>query len=1696
VHGHRDQFLQPFTIAAGSLWGGSSADRITQLRLMANGNLAAAGVTASPDFSAGGIAAAGLQGPTDAFVAIAVADLGSVSFVRLIGGSGDEEPLALDTNRFNELLIAGWTSSTDFPLVNPLQKQYGGGASDGFLLHLDSAGQPIWSSYYGGAGVDRVTYARFDDGQRIFIGGTSDSPDLVLNKALYSSNAGGLDGFYGTLVVPVIHADNVTAGKDLVAPGYARLGDTANHIGVPLTIASSDPASVLVAARAGDPGQASITVAVRAAANDLPGRAFLVYCLADSGSYRLTLTAPGYLARVVAAQCVPAVLAADHPEVVIRTGGNGIGQGGFGIALAAFAPSGRLLAQNPRPGLGPLQIDAASSDPSVVTLAQASATLDPDSGQPAAIHFSTSAIGSADVQLSTPSGLSFAPSDRVRVRVTGPAMSLFVPTLARDLVDRIGISFNPALSDTAAVTLSSSDPTKARLTTSNALPGSGSVTVNCSRSGCDSVYLELLDSAGPATITASAPGFDPVTAAVTFVSGTLSFFDNFYRPFGATAFIQPGTINGYLVLTPNTSAFNPNVPTPALRAGAAPIAVHLSTSDPSLAAIAQPDLLLGLSAPVSIAVKGGTSIVTPQATAAGSPYRGIPLTFSAPALALPSATVGKNLQRLIRVSLPPATQPIPITVTSSDPARLLVGGDSAHLGTASLSFTAQFGAAIYAQALADSGDVTLTASSPGFPDAVGTIHLAPAGLAWNTEAIAATTTDSPTAFLVAYALDPANLAPIESQSVLPGLDAAALQISTAGVVKLDSTSIALTPIEQPLAVPPPGLPVKLTPVAPGDTRIAIVEPPGFLAPAGRQPLRIAITPPPFALSAVTVGRSLQYPICATFPNGAADPAALPLATFTSTDPAKLLLSTSATDAGAASVATRRPADSASCFSGYQGVYAQAVDGPADVAVKASIPGYADATTNVQIVPTALVLATGQGLLGTPTINTTTQSDPVPVTLFAVSQQGGTPLVGSFSEIGALWPGFPLTPVTINSSNPDVAVVQKPALLNALTASAPFLVKPLAPGETELSISYPPGFVATPAGQGRTVKVVVSGAALALPDVTVGRDLVAALPVSVKSGVAIAPADFDAQFTSSDPAKVLLSATASSAGAASITVHFAAGQPIASTIYVHGLVDAGSASIRITAPGYTAASATVTLARTTFVADQTSLTVNLLSSSTLRLRPAPVGITGFFFTPAYQFRPGIAPFNLTATIANTAIATVSPAQSVVSAGISEIDLKLQPVAIGSTNLAISVPDPYLAPAAIPITVQGGFLAVNGPTILGKDLQAAFTLSSQTTVTVTSSDPSRLLVSASATQPGAASVVATQGTFYAQGLADSGSVTITVSASGFQIAPSPITLAPATVVFGSLPNLTGFSTISPPVSLPAQLTPAPFAQPQARRAGAGPLIVPITLSDAAVGSVTPAQLTFNPGDSIGSFNFQPKAAGAELITLAIPPGFGDPFSARELLLNVIAARFVLGVQPVGKDLQVNASATLVGAPAQAISVTLASADPARLEVGTPQSFTNSIGLSFSSVSNNATFRLAGLADLGSATLTATAPGLPATSFSVALQPSGFRFTTNSATVAAGATTTVQIQPSMLAPGGLTPVADGTIRSDIGGPVAVSVTSSDPSIVSVPATPIIFLGGDSAQRFTITGRSSGIATLTIAAPPGWSTPAGVSKMTVIVP
>jgi len=498
--------------------------------------------------------------------------------------------------------------------------------------------------------------------------------------------------------------------------------------------------------------------------------------------------------------------------------------------------------------------------------------------------------------------------------------------------------------------------------------------------------------------------------------------------------------------------------------------------------------------------------------------------------------------------------------------------------------------------------------------------------------------------------------------------------------------------------------------------------------------------------------------------------------------------------------------------------------------------------------------------------------------------------------------------------------------------------------------------------------------------------------------------------------------------------------------------------------------------------------------------------------SYQFRPGYTGVTITVSSSNPAVATVSPTSLMWGAGTTQLAVTVQPVSTGTAAISFAVPDPYVTPSSVQVQIMGGNLSI-GPfgLKLGKGLQDILYISGDNfgrdpvRVTVTSGDPARVLVSSSPTVAGQASVDVVnqpgrQLPVYLQALADNGSVQITVSAMGYNSAQSTVQLSPAEVVLAA-PQLETLTPLSAAVGFEARMAaqgstfyyrgPAPTLRP-----GAPSVNVQVILSDPTIGAVSPAQLTFNPGDGVEAFSFQPAAAGSALLTLSVPSGFTDPVSLRQQLLTVVPARAAFSSPlTVGNDLIRLNTITLSSAAAQNLSLTLTSADPTRLLLANSSNATgtSSVQVTISAGSSGSTsFYLIGLASSGTVALSLSGAPLTLPGSDVVLEPSGFIFGQVSSSATVNSPLPVQILASALNPQTLAPEGAFALRAGI-SPVTIVINSSNPSIFGDSSTQ--FYAGDSQENTTLRPQSTGPASLTLQTPAGFTQPSSGASVAVAV-
>ncbi len=184
-----------------SYLGGSGQDGALSVALDKVGNVFVAGYTGSPNFPVTNAVQSKIAGTperrsrfyaTDAFVAKLDASGANLLYSTYLGGDGEEEGLSLAVDPSGAAYVAGQTSSTNFPVLNPIMPYQGG--DDAFVAKLDPSGLSlIYSTTLGGAGVDSGEGIAVDSAGGAVVVGLSSSTNFPVRAAFQAVNAGRYD---------------------------------------------------------------------------------------------------------------------------------------------------------------------------------------------------------------------------------------------------------------------------------------------------------------------------------------------------------------------------------------------------------------------------------------------------------------------------------------------------------------------------------------------------------------------------------------------------------------------------------------------------------------------------------------------------------------------------------------------------------------------------------------------------------------------------------------------------------------------------------------------------------------------------------------------------------------------------------------------------------------------------------------------------------------------------------------------------------------------------------------------------------------------------------------------------------------------------------------------------------------------------------------------------------------------------------------------------------------------------------------------------------------------------------------------------------------------------------------------------------------------------------------------------------------
>jgi len=1581
------------------------------------------------------------------------------------------------------------------PLLAPAEPISNSGT---LVLASDAAGRFLFAA---DADTNTVTRYRVDPQTHMlaagsglsYATGTSPKAIAVANVAPPTTPALSVSLVSGSLLT----FSSTTGTVTLPAP--ATNGGVSGCDGQVINLAFSIPSIAVISTSTENPAT-SVCVAT-----GTTSAGFTVTTAANSGSSTLTAFATGYTDGTTNLSVSLRVITLSLPYTNIGTGHTVNGT----VTLANPAPTGGVsiqLASN-----APQTATVSPTTPIVIAATQTTAPFSVTgvSANPAVITASVAA-----------GGYTSSPLD---ITVFPPGLTINLP-LNAVVAPGQTLPYPISIGAAAAAAVSVAFTTGGGPGTATISPNPVIIPVGATTPATEPTITG--GSIGPLTVTGSATGYASDTENAT-VQITLTFNPN-------TLSVETGS-KGNLTLSASAVA-----PTGGFT-------ITLSSGNTSFVSVPSPITIPAGSSSVSVPVTGvGPGTTTIQATAPGAITGTATVTdFAPPGITLygPSGSSNFNLGQNGIVTLSgtiaqaaPAGNLV-VNLTTPATSNLLLSNTSTGTGSHHIMVTVMAGStsipAFYGQATSNTGTATITATAPNYSNGTATATFTPSGFIVQGGTSTTTLSAASPVYVTFVQLDPSSLAYVSSLTLRPGLAPITVKLTDtntpAGVGTLSSTSIVFKSGDSQLQT-------TFQPSATSSGGTAVISfssiPSPYSQASNDNTTTFTVTAPNSSLGFCNgVGVTGTGPVSLGYNSSCSATAQVAVAaplggrkvTLISSSP-NVLLSKTATAVGTMGPITLTiPAGSYSAPTFY--VQTKASTGSATITE--SIPGYNSTTATVNFTPSGFILQGGT--------TTTTFSTASPVYVTFVQLDPNTLAPGISLTLRPGLPGFHVG-LTNTDTPPRVGTLGSASIAFASGDSqqqTTFQPSGTNPGTAVIGFGTISGTgYSTPSSETTTTFTVnAPNSSLGFCN---GVGVTGTGPVSLgynsscsataQVAIAAPKGGRAVTLTSSNPATLLLSYSATTVGMKSITVNIPAGSYSAPTFYVQTKASTGSATITETIPGYNSTIATVNFTPSGFIL-QGGTTTTTFSG------PSPVYVTFVQLDPntlasgiALTLRPGVTAFSVGLKDTNTpaGIGTLASSSVSFASGDSQHQTTFQPSGTkpGTAVIGFSKTLPnYSVPsddATTTFTINApnsslGFcngvgVTGTGSVSLGYNSSCGTTPQLQTaapsggrTVTLTSSDATKLLLSKSATAVGAASItvpIAAGGysgaTFYVQSLVSTGSATITETVAGYNPTAATVNFTPSGFILQGGTTTTTYSLASPVYVTFAQLDPVTLASGIALTLRPGLTTINVGLTDtntpAGVGTLGSTSIAFNSGDSQHQTTFQPMAVGTAVIGFSGTPAGGYQAPSNETTTTFTvnlpnsSVGFCNGVGvtgtgsvSLGYNSSCAATAQVSVAPPTASTVTLTSNSPNLLlsktatAVGTMGPITVTIPAAGYSAPQ---FYVQVAASSGTpATITENIPGYNPTTVTVNFTPSGFILQggTTTTTLSAASSvyvTFVQLDPTTLAPGIALTLRPGLTTFNVG----LTDTNTPANVGTLGSNSISFASGDSQHQTTFQPNSSG--------------------------
>jgi hypothetical protein len=196
-----DGMICRFTDAGALSWstyfGGTGNDILRAVEYNAAGDVILAGYTSSTSgLTTAGVHQTANMGSNDGIVA-RFTNTGTRSWCSYFGGNVSDLCLGLGINSSDEIVLTGYTYSSNGIATAGAYDVSFGGAADAYIQVFNNTGNRLWGTYFGGSGNDMAYALYIDPVDNIFISGNTSSAAIATSGAQQVTYGGGsADGFF------------------------------------------------------------------------------------------------------------------------------------------------------------------------------------------------------------------------------------------------------------------------------------------------------------------------------------------------------------------------------------------------------------------------------------------------------------------------------------------------------------------------------------------------------------------------------------------------------------------------------------------------------------------------------------------------------------------------------------------------------------------------------------------------------------------------------------------------------------------------------------------------------------------------------------------------------------------------------------------------------------------------------------------------------------------------------------------------------------------------------------------------------------------------------------------------------------------------------------------------------------------------------------------------------------------------------------------------------------------------------------------------------------------------------------------------------------------------------------------------------------------------------------------------------------